>query len=572
MTITAPPHARTLPRPTWQTISVQVILLGLFAAALWSIASLKINVATIIDSIGNAADFLSRIFPLDFPPIGELAAMTGQTLGIVLLATVLAVVLSIPVALGAARNTAPRTVLRMPARTVIVVTRAIPELVLAILFLRLFGLGAIGGILALGIHSIGMIGKLYADAIEDTDPGPRDALRAAGATWWQQITGGVLPQVMPVIVATALHRFDINLRASVILGYVGVSGIGLELSAALRTMNYQRGMALALFIVALCVIVELVSGALRRMVLGDKAPARRGLYTRLRDRVSKAQGGWVDRKPGSVQAPTALRTVDGRYRISPPWTGERIARTVYAALFVLALLVSLWAAEIDFSRMAEGFGSMWNTLGLFFPPGTGGIGDELWKQLIVTLQIALAATLIGLIFAIPVGLLAARNVAPTPGIAKGFRMFIVIVRGIPDLILAIIVIVVTGLGATAGAIALSVGAIGLLSKLIADSVEETDIRVQQAVVAGGATRMQVLIAATVRQSGPAIIAHLFYQLDTNIRAATLLGVVGAGGLGFYLMNAARVMQFDVVTMIVLMIFAVVLIVEGLAIWVRKVVS
>ncbi len=127
MTITTPPPARTLPRPTWQTISVQVILFGLFAAALWSIASLKINVATIIDSIGNAADFLSRIFPLDFPPLGELAAMTGQTLGIVLLATVLAVVLSIPVALGAARNTAPRAVLRIPARTIIVVTRAFPN-------------------------------------------------------------------------------------------------------------------------------------------------------------------------------------------------------------------------------------------------------------------------------------------------------------------------------------------------------------------------------------------------------------------------------------------------------------
>lgn len=150
----------------------------------------------------------------------------------------------------------------------------------------------------------------------------------------------------------------------------------------------------------------------------------------------------------------------------------------------------------------------------------------------MTLQIALAATLIGLVVAIPVGLLAARNVAPTPGIAKGFRIVIVLVRGgIPDLIFAIIVIIVTGLGATAGAIALSVGgAIGLLSKLIADSVEEADVRVQHAVAASGATRMQVLLAATVRQSGPAIIAHIFYQLDTNIRAATLLGVVGAGGL------------------------------------------
>ena len=106
----------------------------------------------------------------------------------------------------AARNTTPDGGLRVPARVIIVVTRTVPELVLAILFLRLFGLGAIGGILALGIHSVGMIGKLYADAIEDTDPGPRDALRAAGATWWQQITGGVLPQAMPAFIATAHRR------------------------------------------------------------------------------------------------------------------------------------------------------------------------------------------------------------------------------------------------------------------------------------------------------------------------------------------------------------------------------
>ncbi|MCK8674655.1 ABC transporter permease subunit [Rhodococcus sp. HM1] len=243
-----------------------------------------------------------------------------------------------------------------------------------------------------------------------------------------------------------------------------------------------------------------------------------------------------------------------------------------AALFVAALAASVWASDIDLSRMAEGFDSMWNTLGLFFPPGTGGSRAELWKQLIVTLQIAFAATFIGLLVAIPVGLLTARNVAPAPGIARGFRVFIVIVRGIPDLIFAIIVIVVTGLGATAGAIALSVGAIALLSKLIADSVEETDVRVQQAVVGGGATRMQVLVAATIRQSGPAVLAHIFYQLDTNIRAATLLGVVGAGGLGFYLMNASRVMQYDVVTLIVVMIFAVVMVLEGLAMWVRRVIS
>jgi len=329
-------------------------------------------------------------------------------------------------------------------------------------------------------------------------------------------------------------------------------------------------MALALFLVALCIVVELISGALRRMVLGEQMPKRRGLFTRLRERVSRAQDGWVD--GGREAQVAALRTTDGTYRITPPWTLERVTHTVYVALFVVALIVSVWISDIDLSRVADGLGSMWNTLGLFFPPGTGGIGDELWKQLIVTVQIAFAATFIGLIVAIPVGLLAARNVAPTPGIAKSLRIFIVTVRGIPDLIFAIIVIVVTGLGATAGAIALSVGAIALLSKLIADSVEETDVRVQHAVTASGATRLQVLVAATIRQSGPAIIAHIFYQLDTNIRAATLLGVVGAGGLGFYLMNASRVMQYDVVTLIVILIFAVVMVLEGLAMWVRKVIS
>src|SRR5690606_29316918 len=208
---TNPPRS-TLPRPTWQTVSVNVILFGLFAASLWAVADLKINVATIIDSADNAVSFIGRIFPLDFPPIGELVTMTAQTLGIVLLATVLSVILSMFVALAAAHNTTPGTSLRWGARAIIVVTRTIPELVLAILFLRLFGLGAVAGILALGLHSIGMVGKLYADAIEDTDPGPRDALRAAGASWWQQIVGGVFPQAMPAFVATALHRFDINLR------------------------------------------------------------------------------------------------------------------------------------------------------------------------------------------------------------------------------------------------------------------------------------------------------------------------------------------------------------------------
>ncbi|MFB8275309.1 phosphonate ABC transporter, permease protein PhnE [Nocardia colli] len=555
------PEPATLRRPSGTAVGVAVVYTVWLIASLWSVASLQLNLATFVDSIGNAVDFVSRIFPLDFPPFGEVVRMTAQTLAIVTCATALSVALSVPVSLAAARNTNRHGWLRWAMRAVIVVTRALPEIVLAIVFLRLFGLGPAAGILALAIHSVGMVGKMYADAIEDTPAGPRDALRAAGATWSQQITGGVVPQAMPAFIATALHRFDINLRASVLLGYVGVGGIGMELSLAMKTLDYRRGIALALLIVGLCIVIETISGAVRSAMLGAQAPRRAGWWSKLRHRVTS---GWVDGGP--------VAAVGKPHPISPPWSAGRIRRAAYFGLTALILIASVWGAGIDVSRMADGISTLWTTLGLFVPPSTGGIGGELFAQLLVTVQIALAATFLGLVLAVPIGLLAARNVAPTPGIARFFRIVIVVVRGIPDLIFAIIFIVITGLGAPAGALALAVGAVGLLGKLIADSLEESDVRVQQAVSAAGATRPQVFVAATVRQCAPALAAHVFYQLDVNIRAATLLGVVGAGGIGFYLMNAARVLQFDVVTTIVLMVFAVVLAVEGVAMWVRRALS
>ena len=126
--------------------------------------------------------------------------------------------------------------------------RAIPDVVLAMVFVPMFSLGSLPGILAIGLHSVGMISKLFADAIEQIDEGPRLAIRAAGGTRLQEFTSGVLPQVLPSWVATVLHRNDINLRGSVILGYVGVAGLGLEMSYAFKSLQYGRGIGIALVI------------------------------------------------------------------------------------------------------------------------------------------------------------------------------------------------------------------------------------------------------------------------------------------------------------------------------------
>ena len=557
MTVTSSPtearhRSATLPaRPSRSVndIAVWVVLGMLFAAAIWSTLELRINLASIIDSIDNAGRFMSRMFPLDFPPVGELIGLIAETLAIVVLATVLAVILSLPVAILAAANTTTGGTARAVSRTTIVLARAIPDLILAIVFFRVFGLGALPGILAMGIHSIGMVGKLLADAIESLDDGPVEAVRSAGGGRLQQIMTGVMPQLLPQLIATGLHRFDINLRTSVLLGYVGVGGIGLAISDALRSLNYQRGMALALTVLVLCIVVELLSGAIRAAIMDPPSG-----------------GTWADRLFAS--AGRGEQVVEPK-RVSPPWSVERVGNALGVGALVLVILASMAQVDVSLESVTFGLANLGTTIGLFFPPATGGALEAMLQGMLLTVQIALSATLLGSIFAIPIGVFAARNVVANSAVRTTFRLIIVFIRGLPELIIAIIFVVISGLGGVAGTLALALGAVGLLSKLVADSLEETDTDVQEAIRATGATEVQVFFAATLRQAAPAFVAHIMYLLDTNIRSATLLGIVGAGGIGFLLLNASRVMQFEVVTTILLIILAVVLVVEALSIWIRK---
>ncbi|MQA10959.1 MAG: phosphonate ABC transporter, permease protein PhnE [Pseudonocardiaceae bacterium] len=541
-----PEPAKTLAPPSRRGSAALLVILAVLGVATWAFVDLRINVATVVDSANNAVEFAARMFPLDMPPLGELLRLCGQTLAIVVCATLLAVLLSIPIAVLAAGNTTPHKSARFGARGLIVLARAVPDVVLAIVFFRIFGLGAMPGVLAMGLHSVGMVGKMYADAIEQIDERPRTAIRAGGATGAQELASGVLPQVLPAFVANALHRFDINLRISVVLGFVGVDGLGYGIATAFRKLDYQRGMALALVVLVLCVLVELISGAIRRALLRP-----------------------TDRR---APRPAAGRTPRPRAdRISPQWTPKRVRRALYVAVTALVVAASVWGAELSPARFLAALGGLDTTLGLFWPPELGALLPSLLADLWVTIKIALAATLIGAVLALPIGALAARNVAPSDSVAATFRGVVVLIRGVPELVLAIVFVVITGLGEVAGALALGVGAIGLLGKLVADSLEEVDPGVELAMRATGASRWQVFFAGTVPQAAPAFVGHLLYQLDVNIRSATLLGIVGAGGIGFHLLNASRVLEFGVVTTVLLLVFGTVLVVELIALWLRRVV-
>ncbi|AIT60959.1 phosphonate ABC transporter, permease protein PhnE [Corynebacterium doosanense] len=546
------------PAPSISNFGVGLVLLLLVVGGIWSIISLGINPGAIIDSVDNAARFVQRMFPLDFPPLGETFRLVAETLAIVFLATVLAVILSIPAAIFAAKPTTSGPAMRWISRALIVVARALPDLILAIIFLRMFGLGPLAGILAMGIHSVGMCGKLYSDAIEELDDGPSQAIRASGGTRNQQVWSATVIQLLPQIIATALHRFDINLRASVLLGYVGVGGIGLAISESLGTLNYQRGMALSLIVLVLCILIEFLSGAIRAAIMQGSAskPAARAL--------------WSDKAVARLRRGSTPATPVSEQRLTPPWDGDRVSRLLSVVVILDLMVLSFMQVEIRWRDFFLGLLDVPQTLSLFFPPSMKeNILESVFDAMVTTIQIALAATLIGSVLAIPIGILAARNVVGNKYVSGFFRGLIVVIRGIPELILAIIFVVISGLGGVAGTLALSVGAVGLLSKLLADSIEETDVKVQDAIRSNGASKVQVFFASTVFQSLPPLIAHVMYLLDNNIRSATLIGVVGAGGIGFLLLNASRVNQFPVVTTILLAMIVVVLAVEALSIWMRN---
>ncbi|MGH2382107.1 MAG: phosphonate ABC transporter, permease protein PhnE, partial [Candidatus Limnocylindria bacterium] len=473
------------------------VLILLLLAGVWALVELRINVATLIDGAGNAAAFLRRVWPLDVPPLGEIVNETAMTLSVVLLATLMAVVLSLPLAVWAARNTRRGRASHGVARLVIVIARVVPDVILAIVFVRFFGLGALPGVLAMGLHSVGMVAKLYAEAIEQIDHGPVEALRAVGASRGQQLASGVLPQVLPALVAVGLHRFDINLRVSAILGYVGVAGIGMEMAEAFAGLRFSRGIAWAVVLIVLCVLAEWLSGALRRTLLRDTDTLSRHDRHTLRA---------LARRMGLGTPPDGVGASSGG-RISPRWTVRRVRRWTGVVTLVAVALWAFLFSDVSQAELNGGLGAVATTLGQFWPPSFGGAASQLWDALGVTIQIGLGATLIGVTLALPAGSLAARNVSPNQTVHRLFRGFVMAIRGLPELVLAVVLVVVVGLGPVAGTLALGVGAIGLLGKLVADSLEEVDPGPAEALRAVGASRMQIYFAATLPQGARAMVGN-----------------------------------------------------------------
>jgi len=231
-----------------------------------ALGTIEVNWARVAEGMERGWRFIKGFLTPDFTTRWrDISQGLVESLTMTLTSTVVGVVLSVPIGIGAARNVAPKVVYYV-CRSIIAVSRSLQEIIIAILFVAMFGFGPFAGFLTLSFATIGFMSKLLAEDIEDIDESQTEAIRSTGASWLQLINYAVQPQVMPRLIGLSLYRLDINFRESAVIGIVGAGGIGATLNTAIDRYEFDSAGAILLIIIAIVMITEYSSGYVRRWV------------------------------------------------------------------------------------------------------------------------------------------------------------------------------------------------------------------------------------------------------------------------------------------------------------------
>ncbi|EGO64218.1 phosphonate ABC transporter, permease protein PhnE [Acetonema longum] len=242
-----------------------LLFLGFLA---YSANDLAISPAKFVKGIPSLLHFLARMFPPDLAIVPDLLGAMLTTVEVALWGTLLAVAVSLLLSLGAAKNLfGGNMIVYTVSRTLLSILRSLPDMIWALIFVAAVGLGAFPGVLALTVYSCGELGKLYAEAMENIDPGPKEALESTGASLFRTIRWAIVPQILPEIITYSLYRLESNVRHAFVLGMVGAGGLGFELNVAMRLFRYKEVAAIILLIIATVACIDFISAKIRARII-----------------------------------------------------------------------------------------------------------------------------------------------------------------------------------------------------------------------------------------------------------------------------------------------------------------
>ncbi|MCR4521667.1 MULTISPECIES: phosphonate ABC transporter, permease protein PhnE [Bosea] len=240
---------------------------GIAIAAAWSVSALDIEWAFFADAHEQAADLISRMWPPRWSYLPRIVQPLIETLHIATLGTMIAIIFALPVAFLAARNTTYNQATWLIGRAMLVLSRSINTVIWGLVFVAIFGPGPVAGICAVAARSVGFIAKLVAEAIEEVDAGQIEAVESTGASTLQVYGVAILPQILPVLIGTSIYRWDINVRESSVLGFVGAGGIGLLLYASINQFAWSQAIVILIAILGIVIISEALSAYVRSRIV-----------------------------------------------------------------------------------------------------------------------------------------------------------------------------------------------------------------------------------------------------------------------------------------------------------------
>ena len=432
----------------------------------------------------HLTDIVSAMFPPDWGYAPRILSPLLATVQMSVTGTALGALMSLLLAPLCAGNLHTPRMVRLALRLVIQVLRSFPTLILALLATFLFGLGTFSGTVAITIYTFAIMTRLTYEDIETAGLEPYHALCAMGTAPSKAYFRAIVPGIAPSYFANVLYLLETNVRHSSILGYVGAGGIGLLLNEKISWREYSKvGMILLLLFLTVCVI-EGISGFLSQVVREERSlsPKGRHLFT------------WA----------AVLLILICTLGIQPPGFSHTSMQAVGAMLSGLT--------RPDWS--------------FFFRTDTSGLG----YLLLETVCIALVGTCVGMVLALPLSFLSTSRLMTKP-VALLFRAVIMAIRSVPFLIYGLIFIRVSGPGPFTGVLTLGICSVGLLSKRFTEAIEALDFRAYHALEAMGIPLLLRIRYAVLPQIIPAFASAVLYRFDVNIREASVLGLVGAGGIG-----------------------------------------
>jgi len=490
----------------------------ILAVVMLSFTYLDVSVIDVFSRVPNLVSFFSNNFlPPNFNHFQLHLSVVLDTVFFAIVGTVISGILALFFGLLMSKEMNPILPIRLTATFVVSFFRNVPLLIWATLAVYIFGIGPLVGVLALVLATLGFLARSYAESMNEIAGTKLEALRAVGASYLQVLFHGLLPEFTAAWINWTLFAFEINIRASGILGMVGAGGLGLLIQTRLDFRQFRGAFALILTLTVMVLLTEFLTKFLRGLVEKEKH---------------------ITRLPKH----------------------QMFARFLTILTIIAIFLVSVNMLDLDFPRFLSRLENAPHVLSHFLALNLDGL-PEIIYQLFISIAVGIVGLAIGCFLSFILAFMAAENVTFSKTVSLIIKSFISIIRAIPSLVLILMIVASLGFGYTSAVVGLVFSSMGYLTKAFIATIEEQDEAIIETLKTTGASKLQMMAHGLWPNVKNSFISWISIRLESNIADSISLGIVGAGGVGMLLSRAIRQHHFSQISTIILIIFSVMLLLE-----------